>query len=99
MLNRIQDADPEGQVLLGFDRVSAERFARAMRELTAEPRPETLEMLEGIGYEVGALLGLTSNTDDTDPIDEHLNTGDDIQFVNFIGTSNVPIFAEVTLNG
>lgn len=48
----------------------AKTLAKALRCLDGNASDETLNALSEFGYGIGAILGMTSNTDDSDEIDE-----------------------------
>jgi len=49
---------------------NAKLLARALRSLDSDPSDETLNALSEIGHDIGASLGMTSDSDDSDEIDE-----------------------------
>jgi len=49
---------------------NARLLARALRCLDSEPSDETLNALSEFGHDIGAILGITSDSDDSDEIDE-----------------------------
>jgi hypothetical protein len=68
---------------------NARLLARALRCLDGNATDETLNALSELGHDLGALLGMTSNTDKTDEIDElpsgelSLWLGDDLLLAGF----------------
>lgn len=84
------------KVIIALDRLSAQRLARALRALDQSPvDPDICSLLHDVGYDIGACLGMTSDSDDNDPIDEELSDGDDIHMQVFpvTGTDNDQGFA------
>lgn len=72
-----------------LSRPSAEILARALRQLDSEPAQNVLNTLSEIGHELGAILGMTSAGDDSDPLDEFVNEGDRVNFLaNSDGVEN-----------
>lgn len=49
---------------------NAKLLARALRALESDPSTETIGALSEFGFDIGAILGMTSDSDDTDEIDE-----------------------------
>ena len=57
-------------ILIEMTTDNAKLLARALRCVDGNATDETLSDLSELGFQIGALLGMTTDTDETDEIDE-----------------------------
>jgi hypothetical protein len=83
-------------VQITLNRADAEIFARALRSLDGMPDANILNTLSEIGHELGALMGMTSDSDDSDAIDEFVNEGDVVNLIAYSMNDNASTTAAFT---
>lgn len=82
--------DPENEVTIKLHRADAETLARLFRMVGSLGEIGLSGVFDDLATSLGADLGISTSTDETDHLDEDVSVGTTLSWQVFVGADNVP---------